>query len=777
MSPILQRFFPLLIALLAGLLFSSCQEKQEQAKLGLNSEEFYQRYNKYIVNWLSDQKAEALNEIARKEADLAAAGELEEQKRIESSLAELRRGLERTEFRQSLGDFFAFKDESAWPQDLEWEDGQDLPDLGDPKAKKGGAFRYFWSTFPPTVRQFGSNSNNGARGDMYDLLEVYLVHLHPVTQDIMPGIAREWAVSPDGRTVYFQIHPEAKFNDGHPIEAEDFLTWARLRLADQVDSIYFKQAIREQFAQFAVYAPDKLAITMPEAKPLMPYQCGGIGPGATHFYDEFGPDFEERYQWVIPPNSSAYRLEEGDLVKGESLTLTRVDDWWLRDRKFYRYRFNADKLVYRVVRNPTKAWELFRAGEIDYFGITLPEYYYERSEMPAVFKGYVERTTWYNQYPRIPWGLYLNTAEKPLDNKMVRRGLALATNWEKVIDVVFRGDFSRLDGFTSGYGAITHPEVTARPFSINKARAAFAEAGYTREDEDGILMNAAGQRLEFSLTFTSSPERAKLMVILKEEARKAGVNYILDGREPTAAYKKVVSKEHQIYFSAWQFTPPAPAYYEYFHSRNAYDEKGNRKAQTNNVFSYANEEMDRLTEAYRNARTMDELIEVAHRIQLIVAEEDLFIPGYTNEFARVATWRWVRWPDTQETHFAPPLSYIPMESYCYWIDSEMKEETLAAKRVGRTFPEVERVVEDYRTVSRPAPEAEEPEQPSLPADEEPAPAEEKPDEMEAPIREEESPVEESDQSVDEEAVVEEPVEAGAPEEEREEIEIEEEIAE
>ena len=45
--------------------------------------------------------------------------------------------------------------------------------------------------------------------------------------------------------------------------------------------------------------------------------------------------------------------------------------------------------------------------------MTLPDYYYERSEMPAVFDGYVERTTWYNQFPRIPWGLYVNTAEKP----------------------------------------------------------------------------------------------------------------------------------------------------------------------------------------------------------------------------------------------------------------------------------------------------------------------------------------------------------------------------
>ena len=201
---------------------------------------------------------------------------------------------------------------------------------------------------------------------MYDLLEVYLVHLHPKTQKIIPGVAQEWAVSKDGRTTYFRINPEAKFNDGHAINAEDVLSWARLRLADQVDSIFYKQYIREQIAQFTVYNPKLVSITLPEAKPAewMPYECGQFSPAATHFYDEFGPDFEERYQWVVPPTTAGYKLLPEDLIKGQSITLTRVDDWWLKDAKFYRHRYNADRLNYRIIRNTIKAWELFRGGGV-----------------------------------------------------------------------------------------------------------------------------------------------------------------------------------------------------------------------------------------------------------------------------------------------------------------------------------------------------------------------------------------------------------------------------
>lgn len=691
------RFSPPILLLLAALLaLSSCNSKQEVGKRGLNSEDFYARYNRYIVNWLAGEKQRGETALAKAQADLEAATDPEEQKRLAGSIEETQRELDRTLFRQGLGNYFDHKDLSELPEGLVWQNGDHLPDIGDPAATKGGTFRSFITSFPPTLRQIGANSNNSFRGEIYDLISVPLVDLHPVTQEIMPGIAKEWAIGPDNRTVFFRIHPEAKFNDGTPIEAEDFLTWARLRVSDHVENIWFAQYIREQIAKLTVYAPDLIAVTLPEEKPLLVYDAGGFEPAPTKFYTDFGPDFEKRYQWVVPPTSAAYKVNPEDIIKGESITLTRVDDWWLKDKKFYRNRFNADKIFYRVVRDVPKAWELFRAGEIDYFGITLPEYYYERSEMPPVFNGYVERVTWYNRYPRIPWGFYLNSVEPPLDNKMVRRGIAYASNWDKVIDVIFRGDYNRLQGFTSGY-TVTNLDVSPREFSVSKARRAFAAAGYDREDTDGILMNEQDQRLDITLSYSSNPSFTAMLVIIKEEARRAGLNFILDSREGTASYKLLMSKEHQVAFTAWTFTPPSPAYYEYFHSRNAFDEKGNRKTQTNNVFSYANDRMDFLTSNYRNARNPEEQFKFAQEIQEIVAEEDLFVPGFTNEFSRVAYWRWLKWPDVEQTRFAPPLVYSPNESYTYWIDTEVKKETLAAKRSKEVFPEVERVFDDYRT--------------------------------------------------------------------------------
>ena len=149
--------------------------------------------------------------------------------------------------------------------------------------------------------------------------------------------------------------------------------------------------------------------------------------------------------------------------------------------------------------------------------------------MEPVFDGYVERYTWYNQYPRIPWSLYINSAIAPLNDINIRLGINYATNWQKVIDVIFRGDASRLPGWTKGYGRFDNPEITARPFSVAQAKEYFAKAGYSEEGDDGILKNKQGKRLEVVLTYSRIPVREKMMGILKEEARNGGLACVLDG--------------------------------------------------------------------------------------------------------------------------------------------------------------------------------------------------------------------------------------------------------
>lgn len=679
-----------IVALLCG-----CREEASVAKRTSVFDDFVPRYNDYIKSWLIEQREATLKAYAATEQEIAKAEGAAKETLIRK-LAQLEREREKWDYRIERGDYFRFGTPDEIPSDLVWEDGMGNEEIGDPRSKKGGTFHINILTFPPTIRPFGDNSNNGFRGSLYDEIDMPLVGFHPKSMELIPGIAKQWAVSKDGRTVYFRLNEKATYSDGVGVKARDYLYGSYLRISDDIVNPFAKQYWRESLAGFVVYDDHTLSISIPEPQVYAPAMVGSLSPSAPHFYQDYGPDYSERYQWKFPPTTGAYEVLEKDIVKGVSVTQTRVKDWWAKDNKYYKYRFNPDRIVHTVVRDESKSFELFRAGQIDLAYLTRPMYWYEKSEMEPVYKGYIERYTFYNQYPSIPYGLYLNVSKPLLDDKNIRVGIQHAMNWQKVIDVIHRGDYKRLNAFNAGYLLYSDPTIQARPYSIKKAREAFASAGFTTEDRDGILMNAAGQKLSVSLTYRGNPTFDQMMAILREEAKACGFDLRLDPNEATVDYRKVMQKQHEMAFTAWVITPPTPDYYQYFHSSNARDDRGNIKQQTNNVFSWAREDTDVLSEAARNARTEEEMQEFCLKLQRIVHDEAVFVPGYSVDFLRVGTWRWVKWPDSEETRFCPPVIHDPMEAHVLWIDDEVKKETMEAMRKGKVYPEVNRIFDDYR---------------------------------------------------------------------------------
>jgi microcin C transport system substrate-binding protein len=691
------RFNYLRRALLGALtlcLLGGCGDEKQETERSLGFDEFVPVYNAYIKKWVASEHSRVQKSMRDLEEKIEQS-EGEEKADHEISLSDVRRELGRLEYRQELGDYFSFKKEEDLPQGLQWDEGMNEPEIGDPRAIKGGAFNYYMMEFPPTVRQFGREANNSFRSEIYDNIEVALTGLHPLTMKVIPGTARRWAVSEDGHTVFYELDPDARYNDGHTISVKDYMVGIYLRVSDNVSAPFEKQYFREQFSQVTSYGEKYLAVTLPEKKPLMPYY-GALAPSPSHFFSEYGADFVDRYQWKVAPHSGAYYVKDKDIVKGVSITLTRDKGWWAKDKKYYRHRFNPDKMVFTVIRDESKAFELFRAGQLDVFGLTRPRFWYEKSEIKPVFDGYIERYKFYNQFPRSPRGAYLNLARPMLKDLDMRKGIDYALHWQKCIDVIFRGDYERLQQFSVGFGEMTNPNIKARQFSVIKARQHFAKAGYTQEGKDGILRKPSGERLAVNLSYPNVAYYPRLVAVLKEEAKKAGLEIRADGLENTVFYKKVMKKEHDICIWAWGTTPPYPRYYQSFFSKNAFDNTGQPKPQTNNINSYANPQMDKYCKGVRYARTAAELKENAWNAQQLIHDEALFSPGWVTNFSRVGSWRWLRWPDTKDTPFCVPVVYSPLESYCYWIDDEIKEETQKAMRLGKTFPEVQKIIDDFK---------------------------------------------------------------------------------
>ena len=106
-----------------------------------------------------------------------------------------------------------------------WETNTDFDLIGDPRAVKGGVFRQAATDFPTTLRCLGSNLsvfNQTLHGLVYEPL----ITLHPTTLEYVPVLATHWQVSEDQLTYRFRLDPNARFNDGMPVTAEDVVaTW------------------------------------------------------------------------------------------------------------------------------------------------------------------------------------------------------------------------------------------------------------------------------------------------------------------------------------------------------------------------------------------------------------------------------------------------------------------------------------------------------------------------------------------------------------------------
>ncbi len=602
-------------------------------------------------------------------------------------------------------DFFSFKTLADLPTDLVWQDGSELPDIGSPDAKKGGTQYGSLQDFPRTLRTVGPDSNGSFRPMILDYTTLQLAHRHPDDFKFHPGTAKAWAVDEANKTIYVKLNPEARWSDDVPVTTDDFMFMFFFYQSDYIVAPWYNNWYGTQYTNITKFDEHTFSITIPEAKPDMDSRVLGLRGLPQHFFKELGDDYVERYQWRFAPTTGPYVVRDEDIRKGRSIALTRLKDWWARDNKFWRNRYNADRIQMTVIRETPKVFEAFRRGDIDQFGLNLAEYWYEKlpDDDPDVQNGYIHKSVFYNQRPRPTYGLWINTSKPHLDNLDVRVGIHHATNWELVIDRFFRGDFARLQTSSDGYGEFSHPILKARTFDIDEALAAFARAGFQERGPDGILTNDQGQRLSFTLT-TGYESLKDVLTILKEEAAKAGLELRLEVLDGTAAWKKVQEKKHDMQFSALSVSLEMyPRFWETYHSDNAYDDaflddgsvnpERQVKTQTNNMEMLAIYEMDQMIDAYRASSNKREMIDLAHRMTQLHHDHASWVPGFFQPFYRLGHWRWVRYPE----FFNHRHSSSAGQYFVHWIDTDLKQQTRDAMSSDQVFEPQLQVFDQFKS--------------------------------------------------------------------------------
>ena len=568
------------------------------------------------------------------------------------------------------------------PEYIKWLTNESDPVFSSEKARKGGIFHSAITSFPMTFRVVGPDSNGSFRSAVLDN-QLSLINIHPNTDNIIPELATHWAFGDDKKTMYFKLDKDAGWSDGKPVTAWDYVYTLEFMRSEHIIAPWYNDYYTKEIEGVIVYDDYTIGVKSTRAVPDLQLKLG-ISPTPEHYFGILDEKFVQTYNWKIVPNTGAYQIS--DFKKGKFIKFKRKKDFWARDRKYFKNRFNVDMVVFQVIRDTNLQWEYFKKGKLDAFNLITPKYWHEKSNISLFQKGYINKIWFFNDHERSAQGMWLNQDTEIFKDRRLCYAFAHAMNIEKVIDKVLRKDYFRLAQAFFGYGRYTDYTIKPRRYDIAKVEDLMMSAGWTR-GSDGIWQKQ-GKRFSVKVTYSLEAIIPRL-VVLKEDALKAGIELVLERLDSTAMFKKILEKKHDVAWMGWS-TNIRPSYWQGWHSDNAH------KAQTNNITNTDDPGLDELIDQYRASLNEKERIELSLKIQNAIQQTGAFVPTFMIPYVRLGYWRWLELPDFHGTRRSDNL-FDPFSSTTgglFWINAGKKKAGLYAKKSSQAFLPI--IIKDER---------------------------------------------------------------------------------
>lgn len=417
---------------------------------------------------------------------------------------------------------------------------------------------------------------------------------------LIPGVAEEWDIGDDGTTYVFTLRADAKWSNGDPVVAEDFVRALR-RVADpETASSYAKQLtpIRNFEAVGSGDAdPSQLGVAALDDRTLEVTLENPTG----HFLSLMST----AVAYPIHASSTADTLGDpetfvgnGAYVLSERQTLGVIR---LRRNEHYWDAENVSipEVEYFPIDDETAEMNMYRAGELDItYAIPSASVAMLRETMPDEVRIAPRHTFYYYGF---------DMTQPPLDDVNLRRALSMAIDRRQLVALIGRGEVAAYHFVPPGTANHVPAPYAWRDWSdaerIAAARAAYAEAGYGDDNP-----------LTLSLMFNTGSIHERIAIAVKTMWEETlGVQIGLDKREMGWVLDTRSRRdEWDVMRLSWGADYDDPlSILEIFHSES-----------DQNLAMYASEEFDELLEQ----ATIE--IDPARRLELMTAAEDTVLSGY-----------------------------------------------------------------------------------------------------------------------------------------------------
>jgi peptide/nickel transport system substrate-binding protein len=420
---------------------------------------------------------------------------------------------------------------------------------------------------------------------------------------IQPDLAT-WTLSPDGRTYTFTLRPDAVWQDGQPVTADDVLLTARLAKDPAIPVA--KTAAAAPWQHVETTKVDDRTVTVKLPEPYAPFLAATtLGLLPAHLLGGVLPaDLpKHRFSTTEPVGNGGFRLVPHSGSDANSLQLTRFEPYW---RATGRAAPFLDTIRFQFYPTRTAAREALGQRAVQAMG-----------RVPAdSLGGLGADTRLYNAVDAGYTLVFLNPANDLFSDTAVRQALSLGLDRSGMIQ-----DPKLLNG--QGLAAASpippgswayDPTVRPPPYDPAQARRILEQAGWLDSDGDGVR-DRDGKPLSFKLGAGNDPQSAGLAERIRRDWKAIGVTATVEPLDQ----QSMVNNLHNHAFDAVLFgvalsgSDPDP--YPLWHSSQV--------ASGQNFAGFNNAEADRLLTEARQPMS-DYPQDVAHRKQLYSAFQALF---------------------------------------------------------------------------------------------------------------------------------------------------------
>jgi oligopeptide transport system substrate-binding protein len=340
--------------------------------------------------------------------------------------------------------------------------------------------------------------------------------IHSMKGEVVPGVAESWTTSDDGKTWRFVLRGNARWSNGDPVTAMDFVFSLRRMLDPRTGAKYASilypilnaekihkgtDGARPEGLGVNAIDPRNLEIVLERPTPyfleLLTHQTGL--PVHRAMAEKSSRDFTKPENWV---SNGAYVLKE--FVPSSHIRLDRNPAF--HDAANVR----IDTVIYYPASDLAVAARRFQAGELHLTtDIPADQIKTLRAKLGAQVKVAPSLGTYF---------LVLNTQKKPFDDARVRRALSLAIDREFIAETVWAGTM------LPAYGVIP-PHIGNYG---ERAELDFKMASpLDREDEARRLLASAGfgpgLPLRLELRYNRSDNNRRTVAAIAEQWKAIGV--------------------------------------------------------------------------------------------------------------------------------------------------------------------------------------------------------------------------------------------------------------